>query len=137
MYHHARQSTKLHRRMRLSSKLRLLLTNGAAQKSRCLHVPWRGGLWHKVRHNLCFDCAAFSRRMLNILAKTESPGPCQGAPNAAVRVLRLPNQVLSQPAVTACHSNLSQLVTVAAGSIWWGRSGLFRSRGLGPFQPAV
>ena len=30
----------------------------------------------------------------------------------------------------ACHSNLSQLVTVAAGSISWGRSDLFQSRGL-------
>ncbi len=45
-----------------------------------------------------------------------------------LRFLLLPKQVLSQSAVIACHSNLSQLVTVAAGSIWWGPWGLCRPR---------
>src|SRR2546425_2149387 len=33
----------------------------------------------------------------------------------------LPNQVLSHSSVIACHSNVSQLVTATAGSIWWGQ----------------
>src|SRR6266850_6216146 len=48
-----------------------------------------------------------------------------------------PNHVLSQSPVTACHSNLSQLVIVAAGSILWGPWDRCRSRGPGPFQPTV
>jgi len=40
-------------------------------------------------------------------------------------------------AVVACHSSLSQLVIVAAGSILWGPWHRCRSRGLGPFQPIV
>jgi hypothetical protein len=39
-----------------------------------------------------------------------------------------PEARLSQLAVTPCHSNLSQLVTVAADSIWWGRWGQFQPR---------
>ena len=42
----------------------------------------------------------------------------------------------SVTASVTCHSNLSQLVTVAAGSIW-GPSGLFRPRELGPSQQAA
>lgn len=48
-----------------------------------------------------------------------------------------PNQVLSQSCVTACHSNLSQPVTVAADNISSGPWDRCRSRGLGPYQPAV
>src|SRR6266851_4648618 len=33
----------------------------------------------------------------------------------------LSNQVLSQSPVIVCHSNVSQLVTATAGSIWWGQ----------------
>jgi hypothetical protein len=49
---HAKQSTKLHRRARLSCEFQLSLLHRAARKSWCWHVPWTGGLWHKVRHNL-------------------------------------------------------------------------------------
>ncbi len=35
---------------------------------------------------------------------------------------------LSQLVVTACHSNLSQLVIVTADSIWWGPWGQFQPR---------
>ncbi len=33
----------------------------------------------------------------------------------------LSNQVRSESSVIACHSNVSQLVTATAGSIWWGQ----------------
>jgi hypothetical protein len=63
---------------------------------------------------------------------------CRSSGSSRVPLLnRLPSHVLSQASVIACHSNLSQLVTVAAGSIWWGLWARYRSRGLGPSQPAV